>query len=371
MRVLLMLSSIAMGGGERNIVSLLPHLKAQGLEIDLCTLNTRRDSPLTRPFLETAIQRHDLGAQRMFDRDAWRRFVHLVERERYDLVHAQDQDTIIYAALAGRHHHIPSVMTRHVMDEPAGTIKTAVRARLVLWAARFGIHRIIAVSNAVKHHFAQLAKVPLSKIETIYNGIETDKFDLAVDQASLRKELGWGIDERVITLVAVLRPGKGHEVLFEALPHIQDAVPNARVKLVGYGELHDQFRAQAAQFGDTVEFLGERMDIPEILRASNLVTLPSWSEALPTVLIEAGAAGIPVVATNVGGTCEIVLDEQTGFVVEPGNSQALAEKIIRLLQDSYRAEEMGRAAKERVTELFSLERQAASTIAVYQRLVEA
>ncbi|MHB8626586.1 MAG: glycosyltransferase family 4 protein [Aggregatilineales bacterium] len=369
MRVLFMMSSIAMGGGERILVSVLPFFKTEGITPALCTMNTRRDSPLTEAFNKTNIQRFDLGAKRMVDWRAWQRFRKLLQIEKFDVIHTQDQDTHIYGALAHWRLKTPVVMTRHVMFEPADSLKTNLRARLVLIAAHYGADRIVAVSEAVRQRFAKQARIPLSRIETIYNGIDIERFDTRSRRAAKRAELGYEATCPIVTMVAVLRAGKGHEVLFEAIPRLKAAVPNVQVKLVGDGELADNLRRQAAPLGDTVEFLGQRMDVPELLGASDVLVLPSWSEALPTVLMEAGAASLPVVATNVGGTAEIVVDGEGGYIVPPGDPEMLARRLIDLLQNPSQAAQMGQKARERVAQLFSLQQQARKTIALYERIL--
>ena len=365
MRVLFMLSSLAMGGSERVLVSVLPYFKAEGITPVLGTLNHRRDSSLRDAFENSGIRRIDFGAKRMIDRQAWQRFVAIQRQEQFDLVHSQDQDTQIYGALLRRRHNVPLVMTRHVLQEPTPTVKTSLRARLVLLAARYGADRIVAVSEAVRVLFAKQAHIPLSRIDTVYNGIDIERFALK----SGREVLGWDPAQRVIIMVGVLREGKGHDVLFQAIPQLMAAVPNVQIKLVGDGELDTPLRKQAEQFGATVEFLGQRTDIPQLLSGSNILVLPSWSEALPTVLIEAGAASLPVVATRVGGSPEIVEDGRTGYLVPTGDPAALAARLIELLQNPELANHMGDEAHSRIVKTFSLQRQAQQTIALYERVL--
>lgn len=369
MRAVLMLSSIAMGGSERVLVSLLPYIKAQGIDVRLCTLNTRRDSLLVEDFQKSGIPRFDMGAKRMLDPQAWKKFVAMLKDEKIDIIHAQDQDTNIYAAAAHRRHGMPSVMTRHVMVEPTDTRKEAIRAQMVFAAAKYGFDGIVAVSNAVRHHFSKQAGIPLSKIETIYNGIEVDRFATRDKRAAKRQEMGWDEATPIVIMVAVLRRGKGHEVLFEAVPAIKAAVPNVKIMLVGEGELSDSLREQAKLHSDVIEFLGQRGDVSELLGASDVLVLPSLSEALPTVLIEAGAASLPLVATDVGGSAEIVVDGETGYIVPPNQSEPLAQRLIELLQNPAFARQMGENARQRVVKIFSLEEQAKQTVALYERVL--
>ncbi len=368
MRVLLMLSGLPLSGGERSLVSVLPYLnKIDGITPMLCTLNTYRDGPLVDDFVKTGIERYDLEAKRLLDPRSWRRFINLLHEKKIDVINSQDQYTNLFAALAYLFTNVPVIMTRHVMQEPMDNFRESMRARMVLWAASHYSHRLIAVSNAVRSKLEQQAKIPQSRIETIYNGIDVEKFVIRRNKEELRRQFGWNADQKIIIMVAVLRRGKGHEVLFDAISQIKSAIPSAFIKLIGDGELNTTLRQQAAQFGETIEFLGERTDVADLLNASDVLVLPSWSEALPTVLIEAGAASLPVVATNVGGTAEIVNDEDTGYIVPPGDSQLLAKRLIDVLSDGEKAREMGQRARERVRNLFSLERQANLMAALYRK----
>ncbi|MGB7342234.1 MAG: glycosyltransferase family 4 protein [Phototrophicaceae bacterium] len=371
MRILMMMSSLAMGGGERTVLSLMPQFKALGHDITLLTLNKRRDSSLTEVLEASGVARIDLDAVRMLDQNAYQRFADLLRSGDFDIIHPQDQDTIIYGALAHRHLKMPAVMTRHVMDEPTSTLKETVRARLLLWVAKFGFDRVVTVSDAVSRHFHELTGIPMAKIKTVYNGLTLEDFDTQSQRASKRQELGWDAEQPIIVMVAVLRAGKGHEVLFDAIPKIKAAHPEARIKLVGGGELEHDLKAQAEPYMDMIDFMGQRSDVAEILGASDMLILPSWSEALPTVLIEAGAAGLPVVATDVGGTREIVSDGETGYVIPAGDATQLADKICALLDHPIEAQAMGAKAQAYIQQTFTLERQAQTLIHLYEDVLAA
>lgn len=370
MRVLLMTSGLPLRGAERNVVDVLPYIRAQGVDIHLGTLNTRRDGPLAEEFARTGLPRHDLGARRLLDRAAWGRFVTLIRAQQYDLIHAQDQDTILFAAAAHWRLGIPTVMTRHVLVELAPNLKKWVRARAVLLAARHGFNRIVAVSEAVRREFARLAGVPLARIETIYNGLNMTRFVAEYDRAALRAALGWG-NAPVVLLIAALRERKGHDVLFQAIPALRAAVPDVQIKLVGDGKLAAAIKAEAEPYRDVVEFMGERSDVPELLAACDVVVQTSWSEALPTVLIEAGASARPVVATDVGGSAEIVVDGETGYLVPPGDAAQVAARLAQLLHDRDLAARLGNQARQRVLGRFSLEEQARRTAGLYEQVLAA
>jgi glycosyltransferase involved in cell wall biosynthesis len=256
-----------------------------------------------------------------------------------------------------------------VLREPTDSAKETVRAGLVLLAARFGADRLVAVSAAVREQFARQTRLPAARIETIYNGIDVARFATRGMRAEKRRALGWPDDQRIVLMVAVLRRGKGHEVLFRAIPRLNRAVPGVSVKVIGDGELSALLLEQASGLGDAVEFLGERADVPELLGAGDALVLPSWGEALPTVLIEAGAASLPVVATDVGGVREIVIEGETGYLVEPGDAVAIADRLEQVLNDPVRARAMGESARRRVNEIFSLEHQAEQTVGIYRAVL--
>jgi glycosyltransferase involved in cell wall biosynthesis len=369
MRILMMMSSLAMGGGEKTVLALMPQLRALNHEVSLLTMNTRRDSALVNELQEIGIQRLDLAAKRMIDFAAWQRFTGIIKNGNFDIIHPQDQDTIIFGALAHRQLGIPAVMTRHVMVEPDASLKQWLRAKLLLFAAKHGYNKIVTVSDAVKQRFHEITRIPVDLLETVYNGLEFAVFNTLAERETIRAAEGWGADEQIITMVAVLRAGKGHEILFAAAPLIKAKFPNARIKLVGGGELEAELRQQAAAHMDIIEFMGQRNDVPRLLGGSDMLVLPSWSEALPTVLMEAGAVGLPVVATDVGGTREIVIDGKTGYVVDAGDVAAFAQRICDLLANPDAARGMGQTAKELISGKFTLEKQAESLIKLYEGVI--
>jgi glycosyltransferase involved in cell wall biosynthesis len=369
MHVLFLLSSLAMGGAERNVVSVLPYFQNEGIKVSLCTLNKRRDSPLVEDFLNTNIPRYNLGARRMVDYSSWIRFTSLLDDEKVDVVHAEDQDSILYAGTVYDRRQMPVIMTRHVLEEPASALKSLLRSKMVLWTAKNRMNRVIAVSEAVRNLFSQQANVPTSKISTIYNGIDLQKFQNLSEKSEIRKKLGWHPSKPTAILVSVLRPGKGIEIACDAVKKVLTIIPDFQLKIVGSGEMEGELKNYAANLYPSVEFLGQRMDIPNLMNASDLLIQSSWSEALPTVLIEAGAASLPVIATRVGGTEEIVHDGVSGYLINAGDVEALSETIIRLCSTPQLQVEMGEAALSIVSRNFSLATQAKKTITVYEDML--
>ncbi len=370
-RVLLLIDSFQMGGAERITTALLPHLDRSRVIPIVCTLRSRGDSPLSAQLGD--VPRYNLGARRMLDPVAFQKLLRLLRTQHIDLIHAQLQDSTVLAVAAHKLTGIPVVVTRHLIgDDHLGgganrNWRQRMRNDLEKLSVRSGVARVITVSNATRDNYADLTGLPLSRFRTIYNGIDLDRFEPAADKTSRRQELGLPTDGALVTMVGVLRPGKGHEVAIEAARHL----PGAHFLLVGDGE--PEYRArledQARLLTHRVHFLGQRMDVAAILSASDIFVLPSDSEALPTVLIEAGASALPVVASHVGGVPEIIEDGITGILIPPQDPQALANAVKRLICDPSLVRRMGDQAYQRVHARFTLSSQTRELIDLYESVV--
>jgi glycosyltransferase involved in cell wall biosynthesis len=367
-RPLVLVSGLAPGGAERVVVSLLVRLQRGGLSTPICTVTSRHDGPLAAELTGGGVDRRDLGARRLADPRALVRLVRLLRSKRFDLIHAHGQDATILGAAAARVRRTRLVITRHVLEEPGDGWRQRARAGLTLRAFR-SADTPVAVSRAAAQRLSRLARLPAEAIRVLPNGIDVDAYaspDPERARARLCGELSIPGDARLVLLPAVLRPGKGHDTLLEALPALEARSGRVRVLLAGAGELEEELRRKAERHADLLHFLGHRTDMPELMAAADLVILPSQAEALPTVLIEAAAAGRPVVATRVGGVPEVVKDGRTGILVPPGDPVALAEAVTSLLNDPERRSAFGERAARVARDRFSLDRQAERTVALWE-----
>ncbi len=370
MKSLVLISGLPLGGAETVTAAFLCRLAAQGRPVPLCTVTARHDGPLVARLGDAGVPRFDLGARRLADPSALRRLIRLLHRERVGLVHAHGQDASILAATARRLDGFRLVITRHVVDEPADDWRQRLRVRAALHAIRRS-DAPVAVSRAAARRLAELVPATEGRIRVVTNGIDLalyDRPELREARDGIRFSLGLEPDEPVFLVPAVLRPGKGHYVLLDAIPRIRARVPRACILLAGDGELEHDLRARAAVLGQAVRFLGRRDDMPALLAASDLVVLPSLAEALPTVLMEAAAAERPVVATRTGGTAEVVEDGVTGLLVPPGDPVQLADAVASLLTDVRRARAMGDAGRRKATESFGLDTQIERTLELWEEV---
>lgn len=367
LRVALLMSGLPSSGAETVVVRSLAQVRDRGIDPVLITLNTRRDGALADEVRAAGVRRIDIGARRMLEPRAIRRLAAVLRRERFDLMHASDQDSIILGGLLRHVTAMPLVVSRHVLAEPAGAARERARAWLVLAVARWVADHVIVVADAVGTALTARAGVPVRRITTVHNGVDVASYG-AGDRAAVRRRLGWSPQRPAVLMVAWFRAGKGHDLLADIVPRVRARVPQVAFALAGDGELRADIARQLSPHAGAVQFLGHRSDVPALLAAADVVLLPSWSEALPTVLIEAGAAGVPVVASGVGGAAEIVDDAVTGHLVAPGDTAAFADRLVALLTAPAAARTMGDRARVRIGERFTVAGQAAATVAVYERV---
>jgi glycosyltransferase involved in cell wall biosynthesis len=216
---------------------------------------------------------------------------------------------------------------------------------------------VVAVSGAVRDAWAA-AGLSAERVVVVPNGVDLAEGRAApgaAERRAVRRELGVAQGAPVVATVSLLRPGKGLEVLLAAAPAVLAAHPRARFAVVGDGPARAELEAGAAAggVGEAVAWTGFRRDVPALLAAADLFVLPSLDDAFPTAILEAMAAGLPVVATRAGGIPEIVDDGATGLLVPPGDAAALARAISTLLADPAARKSLGEAGRRRAGERFS------------------
>ena len=365
LRLLHLLSGGTVGGCEQHVLSLLAGLDRDRYDPSVAFFVAEPDdaAPMAPAFRAAGVRVFDLGARRRADPGALLRLGRLIRRGRFDVVHAHSLQAELAAVLWTRFlGHVPVVLrTVHNTDDFYVRQPYATLARL----SAHGLDRIVVISDAVGRYLRDSARLPEHKIVRIHYGLDPTPF----------ARNGHAPRDRppTIGVVARLAPQKGHRVLFDALPRVLARVPETRVRVVGHEELSTvaELRAYAAARGvaDHVEFEGFRADVPALLHELDLFVLPSLWEGFGLVLLEAMAAGRPVVATAVGPVPEVVADGETGLLVPPGDPAALAEAILRVLGDPGLAERLGRAGRDRVQRTFRLEQMVARTDALYRELL--
>ena len=234
--------------------------------------------------------------------------------------------------------------------------------------ARFS-DAVIAVSEADRARMVADVGMPADRVVLIHNGIAEPE---GGNENAVRRELELAPGAPVLLQTATLRPQKAVEVMIGAMAPLRRVHPDVRLLVAGQGDV-DRLQGLAAAEGvaDAVSLLGPRRDVTDLLAAANVGVLSSDFEGMPLAVLEYMAAGLPVVATGVGGLPEIVREGETGFLVAPRDPAALAERIGRLLADPALAREMGERGRRRQQEQFSSEAMVAAVTGLYERLLTA
>jgi glycosyltransferase involved in cell wall biosynthesis len=354
---------------------------------------TFRDGPLRGEIERLGIpveilpdRRHSVTAPHLFVADMLRirrALAEIVERHQIDVIQTHLLQVLDFLVLTLRRHAGPWVFwTIHNYNFTLRADQLQQRKwllgpkrmgyRLLYRLAARWVDGFIAVSDEVRTALLEQIGPIDHKIRVICNGVDVRRYRRPADRAELRGQLGLPADAHVMTLVGTLKRQKGHRYLIDALRDILPLFPTLHILFVGDGELGDELQAQARSAGVDrhTHFLGSRGDVPAILAASDSFVLPSLWEGLPMALIEAMASGLPIVATGVSGTKQVMIHDKTGLLVAPGDVGALASAIVEVLSDPARARAMGTAARDRVQSAFSAKKQAEEHIALFRHAAE-
>ena len=212
---------------------------------------------------------------------------------------------------------------------------------------------------------------PADKVLSIPTGVDPDFFNVPGNKEAGRK-YGLDIKSPVITNVGILRSVKGHEVTLKAVKTVVGSIPDARFLIVGDGPRKAELEKMVHEMGiaEYITFTGFVRDITEIYSFTDVAVLSSWSEGLPQSLLQAMAAGVPVAATNVGGIPEVVVNDKTGMLVEPGDHEALGKAIVRILKNPDCSRRLAKEAQESVRQHHSMNHMIDETEKLYMDLMQ-
>jgi glycosyltransferase involved in cell wall biosynthesis len=292
----------------------------------------------------------------------------LAKREKVDIIHTFFEKSEVMGWLASRFSGVPVWITSR---RDLGFVRKGVYRKIFKIAAR-DCSKCVANCHAIKNNVIEQEKLPDEKVSVIYNGLDFSPYMKPSNGDHLRSELGIDNSVHIVGMIAdIYFEIKGQKYFLEAARKILKKVSNVKFLLIGEGHLRRKYEEMAYKLGieKNVFFLGKRSDIPGILSAFDVSVLCSTSEGLSNVIMESMAAGKPVVATNVGGNSEIVIDGVTGYLVPPADSDALATAVIALLQSPDKAKSMGVEGRRVVKEKFSLSEMVENYEKLYRDLV--
>lgn len=365
MTILFLISSEGYYGVENMLVALALHLSRQGCR---CVVGVFRDSRFPHTEVAERAVRKGLAVEIIAcnGRCDWSAVVQirsLLAKHDVDVLHPHGYKADLYALAAASRNRVALLSTSH--NWPSNLLSMRVYAGLDRLALR-RFDKVIVVSDAVADVLRRWG-VAAEKVALIPNGIDLDRFRSAVPK--LRNEIG--VNRPLVGFVGRLVPEKGGALLMRAAKQVLAVYPNATFVLVGEGPAHQEWKALAGELGigKQVVFAGVRDNMSEVYASFDMVVLPSLIEALPMCLLEAMAAGKPVIATRVGAVPRLVVDAQTGLLLEPADHNALATAIIRLLGNPDLACQLGQNGRAHVVQNFSAEAMAKNYIGMYEQVL--
>jgi glycosyltransferase involved in cell wall biosynthesis len=290
-----------------------------------------------------------------------------------ELVHVHGRKAGLYGRLACLFANAPVVYSFHGLHYQKHGVFLRTLSLGVERALAKRTDRFINVSSSERQACLALGLLHAHRGLVVHNGIDWQAFDAhTVDTRRAKIDLGFDPCDVVVGHIAKFDVQKAQDELAAAIPLVVEKCPRAKFLFVGDGALRAQIEAQVARLGvrRQVVFTGYRDDVPGLLKTIDVVALPSRWEGLSLVLLEAMACRKPIVATRVTGNVDVVVDGVTGFLVPSGAPDALAEKIILLLQNARLRDELGQQGRKRVESEFSLDRMVAQLRSVYQDLLD-
>lgn len=344
-------------GGAQQVAWLLRGLARAGLEnVLVCPPGSGIDAAARKEDID--VRNLDCAGDADL-RFAWR-LRRLLRRERPDLLHSHSRrGADLLGGFAARLAGVPAVVSRRV-DHP--------EPRWLAHARYAGYARIVAISQAVAAAL-EASGVDPRRIVIIRSAVDAERFAETAHRTRLSRDFGMTEGGIAIAAVGQLIPRKGHRYLLEAMARLEGRVPRAHVVVFGQGSLHGELQAQAAALGlgSRITFAGFRPDLGDVLGAFDLLVHPALREGLGVAMLEAAAAGVPVVAFDAAGAREAVRHGETGLLVPPRDAAALADAIARLAGDENLRNRLGAAGRERMRREFSIQ----SMVDAHLRLYDA
>jgi glycosyltransferase involved in cell wall biosynthesis len=361
-KIAYLIDGLSMGGAERLMVPVLKNLSRAHFDPYVCAMQSKDGNPMADELRALGVSVECMDIKHLRDLDAIPRLTKYLKGIGADLVHTQLEAANILGNISAKLLRLPSVCTIHVMPSLDVKTKTKLHQKVEWFVLRHFCDRVISVSEEARRYYMAISGASDGQVMTIYNGIDISTFsnmDYARERNTVRAELGIPPDADVLVTVAVLRPPKGIQFMIRALPAILASHPNTYYLIVGSGSHHSALAEEAGKAGlnEQVIFAGMRKDVPRLLAASDVFVLPTLTEALPTVLAEAMAAKLPLIASRVGGIPEMITDGQNGFLIEPEDLEGLSSACTRLLKNPDKRAAMGAAGWKIVNQAFSIERQ--------------
>lgn len=366
-RVLHLISSSGFLGAENVVLELSKESIKAGYWVTIGIIENRNNlhMELSDRSVEEGIKVQIFPCRGRFDRRTISSIRSFVNSKQPNILHSHGYKSNFYALTANRG-KIPWIVTNHLWKKTTFALK--VYAYLDSLFIRHA-DRVVAVSDEIRSEMVNDG-IPPQKITIIDNGVDMERFALNRNE-EIRKSFGFNGNSKVIGTIASMTPEKGHTYLLEAMRQVIDKCPECRFMIVGDGSQRQFLEEKTSHLGLTgkVLFTGSRKDVPEILSMLDIFVLPSLKEGLPMALLEAMAAGVPVIATRVGAVPKVVIHGKTGLLVEKGDVNGLITAITQFLKDRKMSVRLSMKGYEKVKSEFSSNVMTLKYLDIYRKLL--
>jgi glycosyltransferase involved in cell wall biosynthesis len=370
LKIVHLVNTLSAGGAELHLLSLCQHLKQKRIDIAVACLrqHVRGSRSLKPDFEKENINVIDLEANSRYDWRFFRRFAQLLKKESPDILHTHLPRADLAGAFARLlYPNLAWVCSVHDIYSRSWSARWSLPMFSVVWRRATAV---VAISHAVQSWLVKEHGVPPEKIVVIHYGIALDWF-LRSNGNHTHDQIAAGC--AVVGSIGRLEPRKGHDRLIQAMSAVCKQVPRASLLIAGhdpwgYGKTL-QALIEELRLEEQVRLVGFQTGVAAFLNALDVFAFASRSEGFGQVVIEAMAAGKPVVATGIPPLTEIVKDGETGLLVDPDDSRGFASAIVWLLTHPEQAQQMGKRGQERVYSHFSAEKMTNETLSLYEELL--
>ena len=379
-RLLKFVTLFGVGGTEKQVMNLADRLDHERYDLSFGCLKLWGDLLAEVERQRLTVTEYPLRS--FYEPNAFRqqlRFAAALRRSRTQIMHSYNFYANVFSIPAARFAGVPCVVAS-IRD--MGAYMTPAQKRVQKFMCRFA-DRVVVNADAIRRWLIEQGYKD-EKISVIRNGLDLSRYGARTYGAALRREFWIPPHVPLVVMLSRLNPQKGIEYFLEAAAIVRQRCPKAHFLIVGEAFINTdgvfrpdqdyrktlQDKAVRLGISDHTRFTGMRSDVPEILSAAAVSVLPSFSEGISNTLLESMAAGVPVVATNVGGTPEIIEDGKHGLLVPPGDAGALADSICTLLENPLLAARLSSQARKRVEAEFSFDNMVRETEGLYAELLE-
>jgi glycosyltransferase involved in cell wall biosynthesis len=366
-KILHLISSAGFLGAENVVLELSKETIKTGYWVTIGIIETRNNLhvELADRARNEGLQVQIFPCKGRFDFNTIANIRDFINEERPNILHSHGYKSNFYAWRAVSKRNLCWIASNH--GKRVGMMLSVYNMLNILFMKQ--ADKVITVSEKIADEMRR-SGIPQEKIIVIDNGVDFKKFANNKKSNELRKSFGFNGNHRVIGTVASLTKEKGHIYLIEAARKVVDAFPDCCFMIVGDGDQRKLLEERTAQLGLTekVLFVGSRKDIPEILSILDLFVLPSLKEGLPIALLEAMAARLPIIATKVGAISKVIVNNETGILVDSGSADSLRTAMLDLLHDRQKAKKLASRGFRKVETEYSSQIMGSQYLKLYRTI---